>query len=262
MVYDLQNLCGKDIRQLYNKDEIDEDSLLNSLKLTIKKWSNNDKVYKIIRYNKSYLSDDLIRTSGLFRSVILNNDGKIISFAPPKSLRPDNFIKLHEDEMKQCIAERYIEGTMINLFYDGEWEMTDEGLVIKGNLDLFETEIKSLGNLIFVGGDLDLQGTKIESLGNLTSVGGILRLRNTSIESLGDLTHVGRHLNLMNTPIKSLGNLTHVGGNLFLENTPIESFGNLKSVGGNLDIFLTPISKKYSVKEIIQMVNVGGTLFM
>jgi hypothetical protein len=66
----------------------------------------------------------------------------------------------------------------------------------------------------------------------------------------------------MNTPIKSLGNLTHVGGNLFLEDTPIESFGNLKSVGGNLDIFLTPISKKYSVEEIRQMVNVGGTLFM
>ena len=132
----------------------------------------------------------------------------------------------------------------------GGWDELQRYLELKGNPPYS------------IGGDLLLQNTSIKSLGNLTSVGGILRLRNTSIESLGDLTHVGRHLNLMNTPIKSLGNLTHVGGNLFLENTPIESFGNLKSVGGNLDIFLTPISKKYSVEEIIQMVNVGGTLFM
>jgi len=112
----------------------------------------------------------------------------------------------------------------------GGWDELQRYLELKGNPPYS------------IGGDLLLQNTSIKSLGNLTSVGGILRLRNTSIESLGDLTHVG--------------------GNLFLENTPIESFGNLKSVGGNLDIFLTPISKKYSVKEIIQMVNVGGTLFM
>jgi hypothetical protein len=132
----------------------------------------------------------------------------------------------------------------------GGWDGLQRYLELKGNPPYS------------IGGDLLLQNTSIKSLGNLTSVGGILRLRNTSIESLGNLTHVGRHLNLMNTPIKSLGNLTHVGGNLFLEDSPIESFGNLKSVGGNLDIFLTPISKKYSVEEIRQMVNVGGTLFM
>ena len=112
----------------------------------------------------------------------------------------------------------------------GGWDELQRYLELKGNPPYS------------IGGDLLLQNTSIKSLGNLTSVGGILRLRNTSIESLGDLTHVG--------------------GNLFLEDTPIESFGNLKSVGGDLDIFLTPISKKYSVEEIRQMVNVGGTLFM
>jgi hypothetical protein len=132
MVYDLQNISGKDVQQLYtnNNCEVDEDSLLNSLKLTIKKWSNNDKVYKIIRYNKTYLSTDLIRSSGLFRSVILNDKGKIISFSPPKSLRPDDFIKSHKDEEISCIAEEYVEGTMINLFYDnGEWEIATRSSV-------------------------------------------------------------------------------------------------------------------------------------
>lgn len=130
MVYDLQNIGGKDICQLYNNIEVDGDNLLNSLKLTIKKWTNNDKVYKIIRYNKKELDDDSIRTSGLFRSVILDGNGKILSFAPPKSLRPDQFIKSHQDEEKECLAEQYIEGTMINMFYsEGEWEIATRSSV-------------------------------------------------------------------------------------------------------------------------------------
>ena len=43
---------------------------------------------------------------------------------------------------------------------------------IDGNLNLYDTPIKSLGNLTSVEGDLNLRRTPIESLGNLTSVGG------------------------------------------------------------------------------------------
>jgi hypothetical protein len=130
MVYDLQNVAGKDVCQLYDNSEVDKDNLLISLKLTIKKWTNNDKVYKIIRYNKKLLDDDSIRTSGLFRSVILDNNGNIVSFAPPKSLRPDHFIKSHQDEETKCVAERYIEGTMINMFYsNNDWEIATRSSV-------------------------------------------------------------------------------------------------------------------------------------
>ena len=91
-------------------------------------------------------------------------------------------------------------------------------------------------------GDLNLHGTPIKSLGNLTSVGGNL--------DLGD------------TLIKSLGNLTSVGGDLGLYGTPIESLGNLTSVGGELDLLGTPLSTMYSEKQIRQMVDVGGKIFM
>ena len=102
--------------------------------------------------------------------------------------------------------------------------------------------LKSKGNPLYsIGGDLFLWKTPIKSLGNLTSVGGDVELRGTGIESFG--------------------NLTSVGGNLDLEGTMIESFENLTYVGGYLDLENTPISEKYSEKEIRQMVNIGGHIY-
>jgi hypothetical protein len=137
-------------------------------------------------------------------------------------------------------------------------------LKVFGN-DWYELQkfLESKGNPPYsIGGDLDLRETPIESLGNLTSVGGNLDLENSPIKSLGNLTTVGGFLDLYNTPIESLGNLISVGGNLFLRGTPIESLGNLQSVGGDLKLYQTPLSKKYTTKEIRQMVNVDGKIFL
>jgi len=129
------------------------------------------------------------------------------------------------------------------------------------DLDLSESDIKSLGNLTSVGGYLDLRDSRIQSLGNLTSVGGDLYLWKSKIESLGNLTSVGGDLYL-NSKIESLGNLTSVGGDLDLWNSKIESLGNLTSVGGDLYLRRTPLSKKYSEEEIRSMVEVGGNVYL
>jgi hypothetical protein len=115
-------------------------------------------------------------------------------------------------------------------YFNDDWNFLQEYLesegnppyTIDGDLDLYESDIKSLGNLQSVGGDLDLQNSKIESLGNLQSVGGYLDLFNTKIESLG----------------------------------------NLQSVGGDLYLYKTPLSKNHSTEEIRQMVNIGGDIYM
>jgi hypothetical protein len=59
-----------------------------------------------------------------------------------------------------------------------------------------------------------------------------------------------------------LGNLTSVGGDLNLYKSSIESLGNLTSVGGSLDLENTPISNKHTSQEIIQMVNIGGDIYL
>ena len=137
----------------------------------------------------------------------------------------------------------------------------DENIVVAwNNLQKF---LEKKGNPPYsIGDDLFLEGTSIESLGNLISVGGFMDLSHTDIQSLGNLKSVGRDLNLYGTPIKSLGNLQSVGGNLNLIHTPIESLGNLTSVGGELDLLGTPLSTMYSEKQIRQMVDVGGNIYM
>ena len=73
---------------------------------------------------------------------------------------------------------------------------------IEGDLNFYNTEIESLGNLISVGGDLDLGRTPIESLGNLQYVGGDLYLYETPIsekyseEEIRQMVNVGGEIYL------------------------------------------------------------------
>ena len=89
-----------------------------------------------------------------------------------------------------------------------------------------------------------------------------LDLDNTPIESLGNLISVGGYLYLNDTGIKSLDNLQSVGGYFFSNDTSIESLGNLQSVGGDFNLMNTSLSKKYTEEEIRQMVDVKGDIFM
>ena len=71
----------------------------------------------------------------------------------------------------------------------GDWEHMEECLrnlgkplfSVKGDLNLEETDIEYLDNLVSVGGNLYLIGAQFESLGNLKYVGGDLDLRNTPL---------------------------------------------------------------------------------
>ena len=132
-----------------------------------------------------------------------------------------------------------------------------------GGWDNLQEFLKRRGNPPYsIDGDLYLRGVPVESLGNLTSVGGSLDLKHTQIESLGNLISVGGNLYLRDVPIESLGNLISVGGHLDLRNTPIKSLGILTSVGGSLILRDTPIAKKYTEKQIRNMVDVRGEIFL
>ena len=117
----------------------------------------------------------------------------------------------------------------------------------------------TLGNPKFkIAGDVDLRNTNIESVGNLVEVEGFLYLDNTNIESLPDNLKVGGYLILYNTKIKSLPDNLHVDGDFYLGNTKIQSLPDNLHVGGDLYLSNTPLSKKYSKKEIRQMIEDKG----
>jgi hypothetical protein len=80
--------------------------------------TKSNETYKIVRYNKEQLACDLIPTYGLLRSVIINSQKQVVSFAPPKSIPADEFMIKYSKKTDYIIAQEFVEGTMINVFYD------------------------------------------------------------------------------------------------------------------------------------------------
>jgi hypothetical protein len=103
----------------------------NLLKLNISECILNDQHYKVVRYDKTILNVGLIPKYGLFRSVILNGNN-VLAFSPPKSIPPDCFIHKYSKNIENIRAEEFIEGTMINVFWDKIaeiWEISTRNTV-------------------------------------------------------------------------------------------------------------------------------------
>ena len=133
----------------------------------------------------------------------------------------------------------------------------------KGDLNLSESKIKSFENLKRIEGNLNLMlSRQIKSLGNLEYIGGELDFSYSGLQTLGNLEYVGGDAYLSNTSIKDLGNLKYIGGSLFLVTSKIQSFGNLKKVKGNIILFASPDAKKFTEEEIRQQIDVGGNLIL
>jgi len=126
----------------------DEKTMQNAdaLKITARECcTKNNQKYRVFRYDKNFLSNDLIPTYGLLRSVIANNKNEVVCFAPPKSMPTDIFIRVHPNPNTKAdgegslentiIAEEFVEGTMINVFWDGAiginggWEIATRSAV-------------------------------------------------------------------------------------------------------------------------------------
>jgi hypothetical protein len=109
---------------------------------TIKKYTFNNNEYKIIKYSKEVISS-LAKTDfaeylaiSKFRSVIVRNN-KVVCFAPEKSLDYSYFVNAYSTE--NSWLEDYIDGTMINVFYDNikqTWEIATRSTV-GGNIVFF-----------------------------------------------------------------------------------------------------------------------------
>lgn len=107
--------------------------------------------YNIIRYKKDFLRVDLIPSYGLLRSVIMSNN-KIVSFSPPKSISAETFLNKYIEKTDRIIAEQFVEGTMINVFYDpnygidGCWQIATRNTV-GANVSFYKWSKKTFNNM-------------------------------------------------------------------------------------------------------------------
>ena len=125
---------------IYNLTELNAflklDGEDNSPKLNKIQCKTNNSTYSVVRYDKNMLCADIISSYGLYRSIIINSVNNVIGFSPPKSCHADYFLNKYPNPENQNIeAEEFIEGTMINVFFDstigvtGSWEISTRNTV-------------------------------------------------------------------------------------------------------------------------------------
>ena len=116
MIYDLGNTydISKAVR---------DEKYANSKGIIVKSTKINDINLYMLNYEKDKITKD--NDLGYFRSVITDGE-KIVCFSPPKSDSYLDFIK--ENKYENVTIEKFVEGTMINLFYyNDEWNIATRG---------------------------------------------------------------------------------------------------------------------------------------
>jgi len=112
--------------------------IAKSLNLKYNVWKHKNGVtYHILKYDKDWLVRESVKSIGLLRSLIFKDDGTVVCFAPPKSLHTDDLnmnadSDADKDKGAEYVVENFIEGTMINVFYETEtnsWEIATRSSV-------------------------------------------------------------------------------------------------------------------------------------
>ena len=146
--------------------------------------------------------------------------------------------KYHPNELESLMLLRDYTENPFETIGINEEDLLDGVSIIVGDLNLENTNIKTLKTVKKVGGDVVLENSNLSSLGSVELIRGSLCADNSKLKSLGNLQVVGKDAQLSNTAIKSTRYLKKVGGNLYLDNTDIEKIYYLtgKNLGGKIYI--------------------------
>jgi len=82
--------------------------------------------HHILTYDKDRITDENREFCKLFRSTIFNSKG-CVCFSPPKSMFYETFKR--DFDIDNVVVEEFIEGTMINVFYDDKWHIATRNTV-------------------------------------------------------------------------------------------------------------------------------------
>ena len=139
-------------------DNLEPDNLDDKIKeLNLTKFVSHidNDTYQVYRYNKPRLNEDNISTLGLVRSIVTSNNN-ILAFSPPKSISLSSFQT--DNDIKNCILQQFVDGTMINLFYIkdlgdpilGDWQISTRSSVGGNNFFFFFPETKTTFRDMFI----------------------------------------------------------------------------------------------------------------
>jgi hypothetical protein len=126
--FDVSTVLGQDMASVLSDPASDQSKqTLENLKISHKKWRHKESSYDVFKYMKNYMTRDSYAEAGWFRSLIAK-DGEIVCLAPPKAVSPSDF----NVDLASVRAEEFIDGVMINMFWDKsaeEWELATRSSV-------------------------------------------------------------------------------------------------------------------------------------
>lgn len=146
IVYNLSNIPG--FCELVSTGQLSTEDKYYSIQSYTTKAND---IYSIVKYNKELLCSDLISRYGLLRSVILSGSN-VVCFAPQKSLSGENFMLKYPTKTEDIVCEDFIEGTMINVFYDakcgatGSWQIATRNTV-GANVSFYKWSSKTFNQM-------------------------------------------------------------------------------------------------------------------
>lgn len=101
---------------------------IDDINVSRKKYERNGKNYVIVNNTNRDSYDEY----SIYRSMILNETQQVLSYAPPKGLNEEGFYQKYGDDFAsgKFQINQIIEGTMVNLFHDGDhWEISTKGAI-------------------------------------------------------------------------------------------------------------------------------------
>jgi hypothetical protein len=130
----------------------------HALRLNVSHCRLTDTTYKVVRYDKTTLSNDLVAVYGLCRSIVVNAANKVVAFSPPKSLNAESFMQQYKDlAQEQIVGEEFVEGTMINVFFDpvvNKWEIATRNTVGAESSFYKKAHSKTFRDMFFEAADV------------------------------------------------------------------------------------------------------------
>ena len=123
-ILDKNTVDFTEFKKFFNSDKFNE-KIVDDLELNLKYRDN----FYTFKYKKNNLHTDNINALGVFRSVVFNNYD-LLCFAPIKSVTKEDYLK--NNTMEASRVEEFVEGTMINCFFDKiskQWDITTKSVV-------------------------------------------------------------------------------------------------------------------------------------
>ena len=194
-----------------------------SLKLEIKKIKQD--------LAKAIKSNDATQIYEYFGFRVKNNNGDLIlsKYRQPHSNFTFKDIGIDENNLFKHVIK--IEGTA-NFNYSNLKSLYNLKS-IKGNAIFWNSQIKNLGNLEFIGQSAFFSYSKVKSLNKLKIIQGDAIFTESNIIDLGSLLSIGNAALFDQCCVSNLGNLKTIGGDIYLQNSNLKlaDFKNIK-IGG------------------------------